>query len=410
MRYLIIASIVAGLVAGSAGLAQNLPGMLSADARTVAQDNNVFALDLYSQLREKDGNLFISPYSISSALSMTYAGAKGKTAEEMATTLHLSLPPDKLHAAAGNLTKHFNNKKPGFGPRPYELSVANALWGQKGMNFLPAFLQVTEANYGAKMAELNFVTDPEPSRQTINKWVEKQTNDKIKDLIPPKAIKPATRLVLTNAIYFKSPWQNKFLTKNTKQEDFTLASGAKVKTAMMAQTEEMPYVDGGTFHAVSIPYQAHALSMIVLLPKEAAGLTKLEKGLTSAELEKLLKKMKRHEVNLKMPKFKVTSQFELSDVLTKMGMPTAFISGADFSGMTTQEKLFISAVIHKAFVDVNEAGTEAAAATAVIMLGDSKPQPAPKATFHADHPFVFLIRENMTGSILFMGRVVDPKS
>jgi serpin B len=324
----------------------------------------------------------------------------------MATTLHFGLPQSKLHAASGNLTKHFNAK--GFGERPYQLSVANALWGQKGFNFLPEFVKTTDTNYGAKLAELDFATNPDGSRQIINKWVEDKTNDKIKDLIPQNVIKPITRLVLTNAIYFKSPWQEKFKKNATKQEDFTLASGEKVKAPMMAKTEKMSYVDEGKFRAVSIPYSAYALSMIVLLPKDSAGLTEMETGLSGVQFEQLLKKMKPHEVNLKLPKFKVTSKFELADTLKKMGMPTAFTSAADFSGMTTQDKLYISAVIHKAFVDVNEEGTEAAAATAVIMLGTGKPQPSPKATFHADHPFVFLIRENQSGSILFMGRVTNP--
>ncbi len=401
-RIVLTVALLAGLAGAS--LAQFVP--LSADARAVAKDNNEFAFDLYGQLAKSDGNLFVSPYSISSALSMTYAGAKGKTAEEMASTLHLALPQNKLHAAAGNLMKHFNTKL--FDPPPYQLSVANALWGQKGFSFLPDFVRTTEVNYGAKLAELNFMASPDASRQTINAWVEKQTKDKIKKLIPPGAITVDTRLVLTNAIYFKSPWQNKFLEKDTKKEDFTLASGKKVKASMMAKLEKTRYVNTGALQAVTIPYQAHALEMIVLLPKDAAGLAQLEKGLTVAQLDQLLKKMKTHDVNLKLPKFKVTSEFQLKDTLSQMGMPTAFTGNADFSGMTTQQKLFISAVIHKAFVDVNEAGTEAAAATAVIMMGGGVPQPAPKANFHADHPFLFLIRENATGSILFMGRVASP--
>jgi serpin B len=405
-RWLLAAALAALLAA--AGMSEGQFVRLTDDARTVAQDGNVFGLDLYSQLRQKDGNLFLSPYSISSALSMTCAGARGQTAAEMAATLHFHLPADRQHAGAGVLTKYLNAKGPG-GERPYQLSVANALWGQKGYSFLPTFVQLTENLYGAKLSELDFAGAPDESRQIINRWVEKKTNDKIKDLIPPGSIKPITRLVLTNAIYFKSPWQNKFAKSATRQEDFTRTDGSKVKAPLMAKFERAAYLNGGTFQAFSIPYQAYALSMVVLLPKEAGGLSRLEKELTAAQLDQILKKMTTHDVNLKLPRFKVTSEFSLRKTLTAMGMASAFDTDkADFRGMTTQEKLFISEVIHKAFVDVNEDGTEAAAATAVIMLGGGVPRPVPRANFHADHPFLFLIRENRTGSILFLGRVNDP--
>jgi serpin B len=402
---LLAAALAALLAVAAVGQVQLVP--LTADARTVAQDGNVFGLNLYGELRKDEGNLFCSPYSISSALSMTYAGARGETAAEMAATLHFHLPADRQHAGAGVLTKYFNAEKAGQ-ERHYQLAVANALWGQKGYSFLPAFVNLTENQYGARLAEVSFAENTNEARQTINRWVEKKTNDKIKDLIPPGAITNITRLVLTNAIYFKSPWHEKFFKGATKQEDFTRADGSKVKVPLMAKSERLLYLDGGTYRAVNIPYLGHALSMVVLLPKEAGGLPQFEKGLTAAHLDQILKKMTPHEVNLKLPKFKVTSMFDLGGTLKSMGMPLAFSDKADFSGMTTQERLFISRVIHKAFVDVNEEGTEAAAATAVIMEGESKPAALPKAVFRADHPFLFLIRENQTGSILFLGRLNDP--
>jgi serpin B len=396
--------LLAGILVAQPAFPQPLP-KVSAEAKTVAKDNNVFALNLYSQLGNADRNMIASPYSISTALAMTYAGARGKTADQMAQTLHFGLEPDRFHSAFGELVSNLNAKGT---KRPYELSVANALWGQKGVGFLPAFVQLAEYKYGAGLKELDFANNTEEARQTINGWVEKQTNDKIKELLKKDVLKPDTRLVLTNAIYFKSAWANPFAEKLTQLEDFTIAAGKKVQAPMMHKTETMPYFKGDGFALVKIPYQGNALSMIVLLPKSADGLSAVEKSLTSTELAGWLAKMKLHRVDLKLPKFKITSEFRLEELLSKMGMPLAFTPAADFSGMTTQEKLFIGAVIHKAFVDVHEKGTEAAAATAVIMAKGGPPS-GPEATFYVDHPFTYLIYENNTGSILFMGRVNNPK-
>jgi serpin B len=406
-RPILAFALTAVAVFGLAAVSPAQPPKLSDDALNVAKSNNLFALDLYAQLGKEEGNLFFSPYSISSALSMTYAGAKGKTAQEMASTLHFSLPEDRLHAAAGELVAFLN----GSGKdRPYQLSVANALWGQKGLNFLPQFLKLNETNYGAGLKEVDFVQATEPARKTINAWVEKQTNDKIKDLLKPGDLTAATRLVLTNAIYFKSPWQNKFWKESTKPEDFTLAAGTKAKVPMMHKVETTAYAEGGTLEIVAIPYKDHALSMVVLLPKKADGLPELEKQLSEANLIQWLKKLTAHQVDLKLPKFKVTSQINLKKQLSDMGMGLAFSGGADFSGMSTQEKLQISEVIHKAFVDVHEEGTEAAAATAVITMGGTAvPPPLPKVNFHVDRPFVYLILDTQSGAILFMGRVTNPK-
>jgi serpin B len=392
------------LLAAAASLAVAQPaGKLAPDTAAVVQGNNVFALDLFGRLRQKDGNLFFSPYSISNALAMTYAGARGQTAEQMATTLHFGLPAPRLHPAFGELIRHLNA---GGKDRKYQLSVANALWGQKGYTFLPDFLRLTQDVYQGGLKEVDFVR-AEEARKTINRWVEEQTKDKIKDLIPEGALVPDTRLVLTNAIYFKAAWAEPFPAGATQKEDFHLGGGKKVQVPMMHTNEALRYRDGGTFHALELPYQGRELSMLVLLPKKADGLAELEKNLTSARLDEWLKGMKVHMVNMALPKFKITSQFSLKDVLSAMGMPLAFSMRADFSGMTTRERLFIDKVLHKAFVDVNEKGTEAAAATAVVIRPTAAPNYA-RADFRADHPFVFLIRENRTGSVLFLGRVADP--
>jgi serpin B len=393
---------VLAIPAGGAGAADPA---LPADVRTLVEGNTAFALDLYARLRQKDGNLFCSPYSISTALGMTYAGARGETAEEMAKVLHFRLNQQRLHPAFAGLRTQLQ----GAGQKhKYQLQTANRLWGQKGYGFLPDFLKTIQDNYGAGLKEVDFVHASEEARHTINAWVEEQTQDKIKELIQRGMLTSDTRLVLTNAIYFKAAWIRPFEPKQTKDGDFALADGKKVPAKLMRGHNRTNYFKGDTFAALELPYEKHDLSMIVLLPNEADGLPALEKRLTTANLTQWLGKLSDHQVDVTLPKFKLTSEFLLEDVLSKMGMPIAFDGRkADFSGMTTQERLFISHVIHKAFVDVNEAGTEAAAATAVLMERLSAPPPA---TFRADHPFVYLIRDRRTGSILFLGRVTNPSA
>jgi serpin B len=374
------------------------------DATALVQNNSDFAFSLYERLAEKDGNLFFSPYSISNALAMTYAGARANTAAEMKKTLRFNLDDNRLHAAFNSL---INDLDADAKKRTFQLSVANRLWGQKNYGFQPAFLKIGQDSYRAGLEELDFVKMPDEARKTINAWVEKQTKGKIKDLIPKREITPLTRLVLTNAIYFKAAWQTPFEPTQTKPGDFHLTNGKTVRTPMMHGSPLTGYVGRDTFSLVSLPYKDGQQSMVILLPKKKDGLAELEKKLNAANLTAWLKAVGEHDVDLKLPKFKFTAEFKLNDVLIKMGMKDAFDHRkADFSGMATREQLSISAVLHKAFVDVNEAGTEAAAATAVIIRGDSKP---PRATFHAEHPFIFLIRDHATGSILFVGRVANPQ-
>jgi serpin B len=370
------------------------------DTAQVVKGNTRFALDLYGRVHDAKGNLFFSPYSVSTALAMTHAGARGDTAREMATTLHFPLDPQRLHPAFADL---MHQVQAAGKDRKAQLYVANALWGQQGYHFQPEFLKVTRANYNAGLREVDFVGATDAARRTINAWVEGQTNQKIKELIKPGILNADTRLVLTNAIYFKAAWMSPFNEKQTRDAAF-VGAGTTAKVKMMHGSVRTNYARFGDLQVLDLPYENNELSMLVFLPKRG-GLAEFEKTLTPAILAKWLAKLSDHRVDVKLPKFKVTSEFRLDDALKALGMKLAFDRNqADFSGMTTRERLFISAVVHKAFVDVNEKGTEAAAATAVVMERTSAPPPA---TFHADHPFVYLLRDNRTGSILFMGRVSE---
>jgi serpin B len=373
----------------------------------VVDGNNRFATGLYARLKDKtSGNLFFSPYSISTALAMTYAGAAGETQKQMAEVLHITVPESELHQAMARLRENLlADKKKG-----YQLRVANRLWGQKGYEFLPEFLQTTRKDYGAELGVLDFAQATETARREINGWVEKQTEHKIKDLLPPGTLDAMTRLVLTNAIYFKGNWQEQFEKDATEDAPFHVSADKDVVVPMMHQTERFGYRAADALQVLEMPYAKGELSMIVLLPKETEGLPRLEKKLTQANLQEWTQGLRRQKVIVYLPRFKMTSQFGLTDTLQAMGMRLAFEPGkADFSGMSRSEELFISAVIHKAFVDVNEEGTEAAAATGVAIAATAAPLQEEPPVFRADRPFVFLIRDNRTGSIVFMGRVTNPK-
>jgi serpin B len=387
--------------------------------KIIVERNNRFALELFAKLQSTKGNLFFSPYSISTALAMTHAGARGETESQMAETLHFpvsanprtdssskSLPERQQFALEfGKIIKDLNNRgRKGS----YTLTVANALWGQKDYGFLQEFIKLIETSYDGRLNEVDFIRAAENARKTINAWVEKKTNGKIKNLIGEGVLDSMTRLVLTNAIYFKGNWAKQFEEKRTQDAPFTLADGQKIDVAMMNQKSEFGYTETDTFQALELPYVKEELSMIILLPKKFDALDKFEKTLTPDNLAQWLSEIHKREVVVFMPKFKMTSQFGLADVLKSMGMKDAFSSDADFSGINGKRDLLISAVIHKAYVEVNEEGTEAAAATGVVMRLTSI-GPAPIPVFRADHPFLFLIRDNLTGSILFVGRVTNPK-
>jgi serpin B len=404
-RIAVIAIFGTSLMSGLASLhSAQPPAKLDPQTADLVKGSTTFAVELYDKLRSGNGNLFFSPYSISNALAMTYAGARGQTATEMAATLHFNTSGLPLHAAYADLIKELN--RPGQ-KRKYQLSVANRLWGQTGYGFAPDFLKLTHDSYGASLEELDFVRATEQARKTINGWVEKETQARIKDLLAPGTITPDIRLVLTNAIYFKAQWADAFSEKTTKKEDFKLGEGKTVNVDMMQITESANLFESDALQMLELPYEQHELSMLVLLPRQIDGLGNLEKQLSTKSLEQWTRGLKRQRVMVQLPRFKFTAEFKLRRVLSEMGMALAFSKNADFSGMATGEKLGIDDVIHKAFVAVDEKGTEAAAATAVTIRTLGAPAGTP-TTFRADHPFVFLVRDNRTGSILFMGRLADP--
>ena len=379
--------------------------MATEPAAWIGQANNAFAIDLYGRL-PANVNLFFSPNSIQTALAMTYAGARGTTAEQMAKVLRLPAGGgQQIHADFGNFLKELNGAG---GERAYELSVANALWGQQGSAFLPDFRNLLKTDYGAGLKELDFKTDSEGARKTINGWVEKQTRDKIKDLIAPGVLTSATRLVLTNAIYFKGTWTTPFEKSATSDEPFHISASRDVKLPMMRRTGHYDYAEGPDYQALGLPYAGNKLAMIILLPRGGGGLPGLEHELTPAWLSNVFANLNNQEVVVSIPKFKMEDQFELGPVLEAMGMQAAFASDADFSGMTGKKDLNISNVVHKAFVEVNEQGTEAAAATGVMMATMAAMPQSQPPVFAADHPFLCVIRDETSGACLFMGRLVEP--
>ncbi|HKF46385.1 MAG TPA: serpin family protein [Terracidiphilus sp.] len=403
IRSLCIFAVISGL--GIFSNAQPAPNSVSAAEKAEAvKGSNAFALDLYGQLRSQTGNLFFSPESISTAFAMTYAGARGETASQMKAVFHFTLPDDRLHAAMGALLAGMNAQHTG-----YQLRVANALWGQRDENFLRSYLDLVKTGYGAGLRLVDFRSSPEEVRTTINRWIEKQTNDKIKDMLPSGSITPATRLVLTNAIYFKGTWMYQFEKSATRLDAFHPSAAQSVQTLFMHRTGEYEYCDGGTFQALELRYFNSDLAMVILLPKVTGGLPALEQSMTAGSLDQWFGQLHNEDkVILSLPRFTFTQQFELSKALAEMGMPQAFLDSANFTGMTGKPGLHISAAIHKAFIDVNETGTEAAAATSTIMTAAMARPAEQPVVFNADHPFVFLIRDTRSGSILFLGRVVDP--
>ena len=379
-----------------------------AEMQLALKGEHAFALNLYAKLRKPGENLFFSPFSISAALAMTYAGARGNTAAQMATACGFDLPPERLHPAFAALIADLTSKERKIGTY-YEFLVANALWGPKDGGFRREFLDLVEKNYGGGLREVDFA-QPEAARKTINRWVQEQTRDKIAEVVPVGILSDLTVLVLTNAIYFKSKWAFPFEEQLTKNEPFTLLSARKISAPMMHRRQEVPckYGEGPEFQSIELAYQGGHVAMVILLPKKADGLPAFEKSLTGDSLAKWLSGMNRREVVVSLPRFRITCGFRLDEALKSLGMADAFEPvAADFSGMRAEGGIWINAVLHKAFVEVNEVGTEAAAATAVaIEMSEPMEQPP---VFRADHPFLFLIRDTKSGTILFMGRVMNPK-
>jgi serpin B len=378
-----------------------------ADLAELVAGNSAFAFDLYQAIRGHDGNLFYSPYSISLALAMTYAGARGETERQMADTLHYALGQDRLHPAFNALDLELASRGEGEGGQDggFRLNIVNAIWGQTGYSFLPEFLDILAENYDAGLRVLDFVNAAEDSRVTINDWVSDETEAKIEDLLPPDSITSETVLVLTNAIYFNAAWMYPFQEEWTHDGTFDLLDGGQVTVPMMEQTEYFGYAEGEAYVAVELPYEGEKLSMVILLP-EAGRFEEFTSALHAERVASILKDVGPQQVHLTMPKFTCECAFSLKETLTGMGMPAAF-GAADFSGMDGTRSLFIDDVLHKAFVSVDEAGTEAAAATAVI-VARAAPEPPKEVT--VDRPFVFMIRDIETGAILFLGHVVNPSA
>jgi serpin B len=393
------------------------PPIVPIEPLNLVGGNTAFAFDLYAKLRKQEGNLFLSPFSISTALAMTSAGARGNTLDEMNAVLHLPKDP---HGQFGDLLKKINaaeGKK-----RAYDLTTANAIWAQQGFPWRAEFTGLVNKNYGAGLMAADFITKPEAERQRINAWVEKETKDKIKALIPQGIIDALTRMVLTNAIYFKGNWASQFKKALTKNEPFHTDEGKKAEVPLMHQLGTYGYdeIDFSLerkpglemmMQVLELPYAGKELSMLVLLPR-SGQMELLEQSLSSESLRLWTRRMREQKVNVYLPRFKVEMDqpFRLDPHLKALGMKDAFDDmKADFFGMhTSKERLLITAVLHKAFVDVNEEGTEAAAATGVV-VGLRSAAPALPPVFKADHPFLFLIRDNASGSILFLGRYAGPK-
>ena len=391
------------------------PDLAPSDMRDLVAGNSAFAFDLYYALSAEDGNLFYSPYSISLALAMTYAGARGETERQMANTLHFTLSQDRLHSAFNGLDLELASRgegAQGTDEEGFRLNIVNALWGQEDFEFLPEFLDLVAENYGAGLKLLDFVNAAEDSRIVINDWVSEQTEGRIEDLIPQDVIDELTRLVLTNAIFFNAAWLNPFTENQTKDGAFHLLDGGEVTVPMMKQTASFGLAQGDGYQALELPYDGGELSMVVLLP-DTGRFEGFESSLDADLVRTITEGLVPTRLALTMPKFELESAFSLADTLGAMGMPVAFTSfgpctpeTADFSGMTGTCELFITEIVHKAFVSVDEAGTEAAASTAVVMRILSQP----RKSVTIDRPFVFLIRDIETGAILFVGRVADPSA
>jgi len=422
MRKILLVMLVLALVPGVVGCApaasadevksseqrQTPAAPPSNELSELVNGNNTFAFDLYRQIRSDDENLFFSPYSISVALAMTYAGAREETAREVARAMQFYLPSDSLHPAFNYLDQLLESRGEGAEGKDgegFRLNAVNAIWGQKGHAFESDYLDVLARNYGVGLRLVDFQTQPEPARVTINEWVEQQTESRIKDLIPQGSIDSLTRLVLTNAVYFNAAWESQFEESQTTQSAFYTLDGTLLTVPMMHQTASFGYLRGEGFQAVELPYDGNELAMLVILPDEGR-FQAVEDTISSAELEELVTGLQWTRIALSMPRFGMETSFELNAPLAALGMEAAFDPGrADFSGMDGTRDLYITDVVHKAFVEVDESGTEAAAATAVVVGQTSIPPDPVEVTI--DRPFLFLIRDVQTGTVLFLVRTMS---
>ena len=364
---------------------------------TLAQGNAAFAFELYAQLKTQEGNLFCSPYSISTALAMTYGGARGETEQQMAKTLHFTLPQDALHAAFSELGAYFKRLSDG---QKLTLKIANSLWLDQSFSVLSAYQTLTQTYYGAALFQVDYLKQAETARKRINAWVAEQTQQKIEELLHAGDIDAQTAAVLVNAIYFKGTWLNPFDETLTNDAPFQVSKETQINVPTMQQTGTFEYGETDEWQLLALPYAGEKLLMVIVLPQANDGLPNLEQQLTWEHVTTWLEQTSAQRVSVSLPKFTARFRMDVIETLAQLGLTSL----ADFSGMTAQAAQ-LSNVIHEAFIEVNEQGSEAAAATAVAM---GRGIARPPVEFQADHPFVFFIVDTKTGSVLFVGRVVNP--
>lgn len=385
-----------------------------AEYRITVEDQ--FALDFYSKLSaggRSKSNIFFSPWSIEAAFSMVYEGAKGKTADEIRRVFYI---PEDDKARRVSIRFIQGGLRKGTGDdgavANYILTTANALWIQEGYKILDKFIDTSTRYYDSRVANLDFGSDD--AIDTINDWVSKKTNSKVEQFLAPGSTNKDTQMVITNAVYFKGTWVKKFDRNWTYDEDFRESSQKTVKVPMMKMTEYLPYAETDQLQIIELRYKGDKLSMLIVLPKldnvndGFAALKSLEQSFTRENLKRWKDNLRSRKVIVEIPRFTLRTGYDLIPSLKRMGMVSPFDENADFSGITEQEQLVIGGAIHKAFVDVNEEGTEAAAATAVATPKSSAGRTLPPVHFRADHPFIFMIQDMDSGTILFMGRIVDP--
>jgi serpin B len=399
-----IALFVSWFLISLTSLGQPVSAQENTDIKELVQGDTQFAIDLYKKMKLNEGNLFFSSYSIPSALAMTYGGARAETEKQMAAVLHLSLEGEKLHSAFADMQSKLNAVQR---KKEIQVNIANSLWPQERYPFLKEYLKLAKKYYQTEITPVDYKTNPESARKKINSWVEEKTNNKIKNIISTLP-DPLTRLILVNAVYFKGNWARQFEKSTTTQSPFYPKESKSIEVPMMNQTSKFNYGEEESLLVLELPSVGNELSMLVMLPKKTGGLQNLEEILAKDSLDGWTRNLSNRMFEVYLPRFKMTSEFSLDEELKSMGMNDAFdMDKADFSGMDGNPNwLYIGAVLHKDFVDVNKEGSEAAAATVVHKKEPSAP-PEP-VLFRADHPFLFLIRNNATRSILFLGRLINP--
>jgi serpin B len=405
MRQLVvIATLASGCSSVDIIAARQIPAEAQADAAAVARASNQFACDLYAELATTEGNLFLSPFSIATALAMTDAGAAGTTDEELRAALHMTELGDRVHTAYRALLQSL---AVGRAHGAYTLATANRLFGQAGASFVPRFLDITRRDYGAELMRVDFGGNLDGARKAINSWVSDQTDDKIPELFPPGGLTPDVLLVLANATLFKGTWDNQFDPRRTVDAAFTLASGTTVQSRLMTKLRdeiELGRVPGGSLGV--LPFEGKDLSMVVVIPDRHDGLPALEAQLSADAIAQWLDGLQRRKAEVGLPKFRFQSEIDLVESLEKLGIVSAFTPHvADFSGISDQLDLYLGQARHVATIAVDESGAEAAAATGAGIMATSAPP-----ELIANRPFLFWIHDHITGAILFMGRLQDPSA